>query len=78
MNLLGLALVWLGLFASPARMRREAALEGKKRVSKNHDGMCCGKAQGGKKNEGTFSLQTGAPPGFRDGAAARVGALGFA
>ena len=37
------------LFASPARMRREAAIEGKKMVSKNNDRMCCGKAQGGKK-----------------------------
>ena len=66
------------LFASPARMRREAAIEGKKMVSKNNDRMCCGKAQRGNKNEGTFSLQIGAPLGFSEGAAARVGALGFA
>ena len=74
MNLLGLALVWLGLFASPARMRREAALEGRKRVSKNHDGMCCGKAQGGKKMKENFRYRLGHPLGLVTGAAARVGA----
>ena len=39
---------------------------------------CVAERPKGKKNEGKFSLQIGAPLGFSEGAAARVGALGFA
>ena len=52
------------LFASPARMRREAAIEGKKMVSKNNDGMCCGKAQREKNMKENFRYRLVPPLGF--------------
>ena len=61
-------------------MRREAAIEGKNMVTWSAKTMtgCVAERPKGKKNEGKFSLQIGAPLGFSEGAAARVGALGFA